>query len=180
MRIGVDIDGVIFHFIKGFLSVVNEEYGLELEESDIQTHDLFQVLGIPKKKTNDLIRKTLMRDLELIPRAKESLECLSQRHEIIILTARFPDLLEVTKHQLADKGIQYDRILCLSEGNKHRSNIDLDVIIEDNFEDAMGWVGKAKLVLVFDHPWNKSLNVAGLFKRVRSWGEVVQTINDLV
>ena len=34
MRIGVDIDGVIFYFIKSFLPVVREEYGLELEEDD--------------------------------------------------------------------------------------------------------------------------------------------------
>ncbi len=179
MKIGIDIDGVIFYFIKSFLPVVHEEYGLELKEDDFFTHDLFQVLGIPRGKARELIRKAIMRDPVLIPGARESLSHLSQKHEIIILTARYPDLLEMTKRQLAEKRILYDQILCLSEGKKHQSNIDLDVVIEDNFEDAIGWAGKAKLVLVFNHPWNRSLNVEGLFKRVTSWDEVVQIIESV-
>jgi uncharacterized HAD superfamily protein len=179
MRIGVDIDGVIFYFIKSFLPVVREEYGLELEENDFFTHDLFQVLGVPKEKASELIRKAILRDPVLIPKARESLSYLSQNHEIIILTARYPDLFEITKRQLAEKGIPYDQIFCLSEGNKHQSNLDLDVVIEDNFEDAIGWIGKAGLVIVFDHPWNRSLNVEGLFKRVKSWEDIVRVIDEM-
>ena len=179
MRIGVDIDGVIFYFIKSFIPVVREEYGLELEEDDFFTHDLFQVLGVPKEKANELIGKAIMRDPILISGARESLSHLSEKHEIIILTARYPDLFDMTKRQLAEKGIRYDQIFCLSEGEKHQSNIDLDVVVEDNFEDAIGWVGKARLVLVFDHPWNQSLNTSDLFKRVCSWDEVVKAIEEI-
>jgi 5'(3')-deoxyribonucleotidase len=55
-------------------------------------------------------------------------------------------------------------------------DIKLDIIIEDNLTDAINWIGKSKVILVYDHFWNKSLNVEKLFKRVRNWKEIIDII----
>jgi hypothetical protein len=55
----------------------------------------------------------------------------------------------------------------------------LDVIVEDSLEEALEWTCKVKNVLVYDQPWNQSLNVKGLMRRVFSWDEIYREINQV-
>ena len=179
MKIGIDIDGVISDFVKTFALVVKKKYRISLREEEIFCHDLFQVLGIPKEEAIELIRETLIKDLTLIPGAHQGMNQLKQEHEIYLLSARFKDLATITQNWLKRKKIPYDEILYLEEGNKHQVNLQLDVLIEDNLKDAIGWLGKAKAILIFDHPWNRSLDVKKSFHRVHNWSEIVEFVKKL-
>ena len=178
MKIGVDIDGVIADFVTMFRKLVKKRYGVSLSESDIYAHDLFLVLGVQEQEAKKLIRETLLTKLKLVPNAKKSLAHLSKYHKIFIITARPKDLLEQTTRWLKSNGISYHGIVQQDEGEKHESNLKLDVVIEDNLTEAIKWIGKAKKVLLFDHPWNKSLNVRNLITRVRDWEDIVRFIDN--
>ena len=180
MKLGFDIDGVISDFVRTFVGIVEKRYDLILEEADIYCHDLNLVLGISKEETCELIRETIKEDLKLNFGAKETLVNLySEGHRIFILTARPHDLAKVTKAWLKKKGIPYHKLVQLNEGEKYLTTVDLDLIVEDNLEDAIGLAKKVKNVLLYDHPWNQTLNVNGLIKRVHSWNEIFDEVQHL-
>jgi len=180
MKLGFDIDGVISDFVRSFIKIVKRHYDLTLAESDIYCHDLNLVLGISNQERNKLIRETLLEDLSLISGAKATLgRLIMEGHQITILTARFSDLIDVTKNWLKKKGISYSQLIHLNEGEKYLAKADLDLIVEDNLEDAIEWSQKVKHILLYDHPWNQSFNVKGLIKRVYSWNDIFEEIQQL-
>jgi uncharacterized HAD superfamily protein len=67
----------------------------------------------------------------------------------------------------------------LTEGEKYRADVSLDLVVEDCLQDALEWSQKVKNVLVYDHPWNKTLNVNNLIKRVYSWDEIYEEVQRL-
>lgn len=180
MNLGFDIDGVISDFVRTFVAVVKRHYDLTLGEKDIYCHDLSLVLGTSKQKRDELVRETLLNDLALNAGAKEALTKLSlEKHQIFLLTARPADLVDVTRKWLQRKDIPYSQLVQLNAGEKYLAKINLDLIVEDNLEDAIGWFSKVKNILVYDHPWNKSFNVSSLFKRVYTWGDILEEIEQL-
>jgi len=180
MNLGFDIDGVISDFVKTFAELVKKHYNLTITEADVYCHDLDLVLGISKEERNGIIRETLQENLALNLGARESIHKLySNGHKIVILTARFHDLLKVTEDWLKRKDIPYSQLIHLNEGEKHLADVNLDLVVEDNLEDAIGWSKKVKNILIYDHPWNQSFNVKGLFKRVRNWNEILKEIEHL-
>ena len=180
MNLGFDIDGVISDFVKTFSELAESKYGIKLNEAEIYCHDLNLVLGIIKNERNQLIMETLKKDLSLNHGAKETLEKLySEGHKIYLLTARFGVLAKVTKDWLKRKGIPYTKLLQLTEGEKYNANVNLDLIVEDCLQDALEWSQKVKNILVYDHPWNKTLNVNNLIKRVYSWDEIYEEVQRL-
>lgn len=177
MNLGFDIDGVISDFVITFAELVKKQYDLTITEADIYCHDLDLVLGISKEERNGLIRETLQKDLVLNPGARDSIIKLhSNGHKILILTARPHDLVKITEDWLKRKEIPYSQLIQLNEGEKHLADVSLDFVVEDNLEDAIGWSKKVKNILMYDHPWNQSFNVKGLFKRVHNWNEVLKEI----
>ena len=180
MNLGFDIDGVISDFVRTFIELVKKRYDLVIKEADIYCHDLDLVLGISKEERNELIRETLQENLALNADAKKTMEKLySENHQIFILTARSQDLASVTKGWLKKKGIPYSQVIQLDEGKKYLADVSLDLVVEDNLEDAIGWSQKVKNILIYDHPWNQSFNVKGLFKRVYNWNEILKEIEQL-
>lgn len=179
MRIGVDLDGVISDFVSTFIRVVDEKYGVKLDPSQIYVHDLFLVLGITEDDALSLILETLSRDLDVFEGAREALVQLKTNHEIIIITARPAQTYEMTKKWLEQKNIPHDKLHYLVEGNKHQKELGLDVFVDDHLKEIIRFYGKAKKLIIFDHPWNKSLNVLRLFERAKNWNEVVHIIESM-
>jgi uncharacterized HAD superfamily protein len=181
LNLGFDIDGVIANFTQPLLDVIKENYGVNLNSSDIYTFDLNIVLGITKSEGNQLVNQTLKKDLPLNPGAKETLEKLSRDgHNIYLLTGRYEYLRDITQSWLKEKGVPYTQLHMLNVGEKYRANVDpLDLIVEDSLVDALEWTHKVKNVLLYDQPWNRTLNVKNLTKRVYGWNEIYETIQNL-
>jgi uncharacterized HAD superfamily protein len=177
MRIGVDIDGVVADFVRTFIPLVRERYGVALAEHDIYVHDLFLVLGITEPEAMELIRAAICSDLDLIHGAKEAIDTLNQQHDVTLLTARPEDLLEVTRQWLSKRGIRYRELLHLREGQKSAPQRAFDVVVDDHLREVIRFAGKARKIIVFDHPWNQSLNVRGLFDRAYTWEDVLAMVD---
>jgi uncharacterized HAD superfamily protein len=177
LNLGFDIDGVISDFVGTFAKLVKKYYRVTMTEADVHCFDLGLVLGISKEERNKLVRETLQKNLALNVGARESLNKLHLAgHRVVLLTARSPDLGEVTADWLKRKRIPYSKLIQLDEGKKHLAKVSLDLVVEDNLENAIGWSEKVRNILIYDHPWNQSLNVRGLFKRVHNWNEIMKEI----
>ena len=176
MRIGVDLDGVVSDFVSTFIGVVNEKYSVKLKQNQIYVHDLFLVLGVTKNEALSLIYETLSRDINVIEGAREALVKLKEKHEIVIITARPEGTYKTTQEWLEQNKIPYDTLLYIKEGEKNQTEIELDVFVDDHLGEIIEFYGKARKLIIFDHPWNKSLNVLRLFERARNWKEVLHTI----
>lgn len=178
MKIGVDIDGVISDFVTSFRKLVKKEYGVDFGYDDIHQHDLWKVLGLPRDETLQLIIKTFDYDLGFQPGAIEGLNALAKKHEVILITARPPESKQKTLDWLKHNNISYSKIIFTKEGNKHCvEDENLEVIIDDHLEEISNWIGKTSKILVFNHPWNKSLNIKNHFTRVYSWENILEILN---
>ncbi|OGO08869.1 MAG: hypothetical protein A2Y61_06160 [Chloroflexi bacterium RBG_13_60_13] len=176
MKIGVDIDGVVANFVAGFIPLVKERYGLTLRERDIYVHDLYLVVGIPVQEGMELVRQTIRCDLEPYPGAIQGLARLRQKHEVTLVTARPEEMVGVTEKWLARRKIPYDRLLHFKEGSKYENEYAFDVFVDDHLREAFGFVGRVPHIIIFDRPWNRTFNVAGLFTRARNWRELVSLV----
>jgi uncharacterized HAD superfamily protein len=181
MKLGFDIDGVIANFADPLIRTVKKNYGLQIKESDITSFDINIFLGITKAEEKQLIEEILSGDLPLYGGAKETIEQLSKEgHSIYLLTGRWSHMRDLTQTWLKEKDIAYTELHLLPLGKKYQVNVEgLDVIVEDSLEEALEWTTKVKNVLVFDRPWNQSLNVKGLTRRVHSWKEIYHKIQQL-
>jgi len=178
MKLGIDIDGVICDFVSGFKKVVKDKYGLKISEEDIIYHDLYLVLGITKEEAIKLIELTLNMDLPLIKDADKYIKILKKKHEIILMTARHINH-EITKKWLMNNRIDYDNLYFLNEGHKYKSSLELDIIIEDNLNEALNWFSKVKHILVFNHPWNQCIDINNVLHRVKNWKQIYEYIEKL-
>ncbi len=179
MKIGIDIDGVISDFVYEFNKIVLDKYDYPLTESEIYLHDLYLVLGIQQEECFELIEKTLEKDLNLVKDAKHVLDKIKNENDIYILTARSVKFRETTIDWLRRKSIPYDEILFLNEGEKYSCSEQFDIIIEDCLKDAINWSNRVKNVIIFDHPWNQTIDVKKQLIRVENWVEILEIIEDL-
>lgn len=185
---GFDIDGVIGDFVSRFRVVVREAYGVELREDQIRGHDLVLALGVSKAEALALIRKTLEHpDYALYPQAKDGLSQLADAGvEVHIITARWngdPDAAGLTGDWLAarglERGVHYHRIDAVKEGAKYGVNVNLDCFVDDNLVELIEMADRrpdVPTLIVFDHPWNQTLDVRRRFRRVAGWADLVPLI----
>lgn len=177
MNLGFDIDGVISDFTKRFTEIVKKRYGVSLTDADMYCHDADLVLGISKEEAAEIATEIMKSDLPLNPLAKETLDKLaSEGHHIYLLTARSKALFDYTSVWLKQKAIPYAEIFHLIGGKKYLADVPIDLVVEDNLEDALKYSKTVKHVLLFDQPWNKTKNVKDLIKRVHSWAEIYEEV----
>ena len=179
LKIAVDIDGVVSDFVGTFVPLVKERYGVELTHNDIYVHDLFLVLGITEQEALELIIETLQRPICLIPGAAEALKKINEHNEVSFITARPPSTHEITTRWLYKHKIRYHSLIWLKEGNKHLSEREFDIVIDDHLRELIGFHNKAKYLVVFDHPWNQTRNVKSLITRVYTWNDIENLIDQL-
>jgi len=181
LNLGFDIDGVIADFSIPLLSTLKKNYGLTLKASGIYCFDLDVVLGITQSEEEQLVVEVLKQDLPLNVGAKETIIRLSKEgHNIYLLTSRYGYLRDITESWLKDKGIPYNRLHLLNNGKKYLAEVDpLDLVVEDSMQEALAWTTKVKKVLIYDQPWNKTLNIRNLTKRVYNWDQIYSEIQHL-
>ncbi|MDH5463587.1 MAG: hypothetical protein OEW49_04700 [Nitrosopumilus sp.] len=181
LRIGIDIDGVLTDFVKEFIKSVNKRYKITLSEQDIREHDLYKVLGIPSKDLIEMVMEVFPKDLAPQEGSVESVNELSKKHEIYIITAREPETLDVSKNWLKQHGIPYKKLAFMKEGDKHKfiEKDHLDIVIDDNLKEITNWIGIVPHIIVLDHPWNQSLNVKNYFHRAKDWKEILSIIKEI-
>ena len=179
MRLGIDLDGVVADFNRGWMQLHAEEFGSVLHPDMVDTWDGLHRLGGfgdmdefwtwagPKEH-----RRSIFRHLEPYPTAVESLRKLrADGHHVVIVTTK-PDWAHTdTFRWLADNEIPTTEVH-LSE---RKYEVDCDVYLDDApyvLEQLLEHRPEATICR-FVRPWNRPLPGT---RSIESWNEFLDLV----
>lgn len=174
-KLGFDIDGTIT-CPAAIVPFLNEAFQLQLTLDDLTDYDLLKVVDIPEKEFTDWYDKKEADIFTLSPLATGARELLlewGKQHELIFISARGENVLEVTKEWFINHGIRYDHLELIGSHEKVEAakKYGVEIFFEDKYENAIEIAIKCHIpVLLFDTPYNQG-SLPNEVKRVSSWKE---------
>jgi 5'(3')-deoxyribonucleotidase len=160
MRLGIDLDGVVANFTKGWVDFYNRDFDADLHTEQVDRWDgltaitHFEDMEAFWRWCSDLDGRSLFWHLEPFPGAIEALHRLDEEgHEIVILTTKPTFAVEDTHEWIAAQGIPTNEIHILEK----KWMVDCDVYLDDGPYVLPGLVGHRpdRLVCRFVQPWNR-------------------------
>ncbi|MEK6906869.1 MAG: hypothetical protein AABW81_04585 [Nanoarchaeota archaeon] len=189
MKIGVDIDEVLADLINPLVEYHNITYGTTLKRDDFRTFNLWETWGGTEEEANkklyDFFHSKFFKEVPLIQKSQESVNFLSKKHELIIITSRPEYVSDRTikwveknfsscfkefhfTHEWYKNGTSRKKDICL--------NKKVDIMIEDSLDKALDCSVISK-VMLYDCPWNKTNNLPKNITRVNGWEEILSYLN---
>jgi uncharacterized HAD superfamily protein len=178
--IGVDIDNVLAEFEAAFRAWINRHAGLSLQRRHITRFRFSECCPLSPEQVGDLFRSFVedggLRRLSLIPNARRSLQALSGRAEVCLVTSRPPQgrIVEDTRFWLERKGLPHARLLFAER--KWELAEEFSLFVEDNLDQAQGLAQRGVRVLLLDYPWNRNGAAHPNVTRIPSWRKVIDTL----
>ena len=186
MKIGIDLDGVVFNTETQW-AVDSELYDyLELKRNSIvargepRTQEKYK--WSKKEIANYFDKYINLKKFDLVPGAKQVLNMLKKDgHELIVITARgvFPNGDKIALRKIRKEKLPFDRIhfhqhdkldACLEE--------NIDVMIDDNYHICERIAKEGISTLYFRSLDRKHIKNKKNFTEVFNWGEVYRYINE--
>jgi len=155
--IAVDVDGVLANQIANLLPIIKHKHNVGLKYEDVKEWDL----KVGSTDIAEIIReeqkhKRYVQSMPTISGASDAVNALIHKFKIMIVTARAPESDAWTKKWLTENGIPYDAYVNAKEGNKHNTDIDHSILIDDYLGNIEQYLeqsdGKA---ILFSQPWNQ-------------------------
>ena len=187
--IGVDIDGVLADYPKGFLNFIEKETGIKLNIV-LKKYFLFDEVGkiIGTEKVKELKHKFRSsgekRNLEVINNAKEGLNYLKQQgYTIVLLSARpvkqynriFPDTIE----WLQKNNLVYDAILWDEKKEERilKEFPKMNFMIEDVLENANKVAEENYKVFLINTSYNQGETNQNVV-RINDWIDLIKKLKE--
>jgi len=194
MKIAIDIDEVLADFANPFDKYIQKKYGLTMDRNKWNTEEWWQAWGGSKTtavgKIYEFVSSGALRKLPPIKGAKDGVRKLKEQgHELIIITGRAADWMDVTKiwldknfpsafsqtestdFHVAKGGLKTKGILARELG--------CDILIDDFPHYAEEAIKNGVKVLLFDTGFNHIYKEHDDIHRVKDWEEVVEKINKI-
>ncbi len=189
MKIGIDLDGVVFNS-EALWAVYGELYDcIELKRNSIvgmgepRVQDMY---GWSEEETNNYLNKYIgIKNFDLMPGAKEVIDLLRKDgHELILVTARgckdtATDNREIAEVKLKEHNIEFDKYYW---GQREKVDIckkeNVDFMIDDNYHICEAMNKENIGVIYFQSINRKHLNLDGKFKEVTNWGEIYRFVSE--
>lgn len=158
MRLGIDLDGVVADFNGGWMRYYNTEFGTSLTPSLVTSWDSipqlthFADMGEFWAWSSNLDGASVFRHLTPFDGAIDAMRRLSDRHSIVIITAK-PHFAHTDTHDwLADHAVPFDEVHITED--KHL--VPADVYLDDgpHVIDALVLHRPAAMVCRYIRPWN--------------------------
>jgi uncharacterized HAD superfamily protein len=183
LNICIDIDGTITDAYY-WLNITNNYFNKNITEEEITHYYIHEVMGIEQSEYEEFYDKNKI-EIHSEQKLREDVQTVIQRlsllNNIYFVTAREKSLTMLTHSYLRKNGIPYDDLFVLGSHYKVEKARDLecDVFIEDNYDNAIQLSNSGFKVLLLDTNYNrKPLN--GNIVRVYSWKEINSIINKLL
>lgn len=183
MRLGIDLDGVVSDFNKGWIDQYNEQFGTEIPLDSVTTWDgivpltHFTDMDGFWEWARDFGNGSLFRHLDLYADALPALRRLAKHHDVVIITAK-PEwavadtLAWIADHQLPTREVHIVDI------HAPKWPIPADVYLDDSPHQiaAIHEHRPESQVCRYVRPWNAP--VAGVHD-VNNWSEFERLISGL-
>lgn len=194
MKIAVDIDEVLADGLGSYLNYFNLTYGTNYRKEDFsERQDFWETLGVTKEKIAEVTAhydgSPLSRDWYLIPGAIAGINKLVQNNELVIISNRLPLRFDSTRMWIAKNFPGVFRAIYFTEterdakGRPSKAALctrhGIEVLIEDNLQEAEECVRNGVKVVLFDNYLNQRDSLPKEIVRVRSWDEVEEALSNL-
>ncbi len=182
MRIGIDIDGVVADSFPAWLEELNRYFGRNVPAiTDYQIHELFNVSWEAMDRFFSTQKEKLFMMPEPITGAREGIEnFLSEGHEIVYITARWPDEESVTRRWMKKYEIPHQDMIFT--GHQEKAEVvkekKLDMFIEDYLLNAQKIAQTGTTVLLLDALYNRAKDEERII-RCQNWPEINRSVKGL-
>lgn len=191
MKIGIDLDGVIFDSEKEF-RVYSELYDMmdlkqnnKTDNRELKFQDRFQWTQQEIDNFLKKYHKQIIEESNFMPGVKRILKMLKKEgHSLIIITARggmHKDMIKITEERLKENGMDiFDKYYWATE-NKDEvcKKENIDIMIDDFCENCESIANsKIKVIYLKDAP-SYDLEENEYIKVLYNWGEIYRYINEI-
>ncbi|MFX1401882.1 MAG: hypothetical protein ACFE8V_11645 [Promethearchaeota archaeon] len=188
MHVSVDIDGVLLDIMVTYCEIFNKLYNTNYEKQDVKNWEFFRDWNITEKEAFEIFYK-VYENSTLIPFIDEDappiLRELNLKHKIYIVTARqakfkIPTLEKLRIHGIK-KNIHYEELLFL-EPRPYDVKLQhkFDIYIDDSPNLATSIMKlKDRILLLYDQPWNQTIECNGNVFRVYNWKDIYHFFSDV-
>ena len=185
MNIAIDIDDTLADSFEYFMPFVAEYFGADLDF--VQRNNISYSTLPPEWKDRELdfCKKyygAKVPDTPFKPGAADAVRRLhAMGHRIVIITGRTPDFYddpyETTRIELANGGIEYDKLICTLTKDDACMAEKIDVLIDDLPQNCAAAEKCGVKAILFNSAGNREADVP--FPRVNDWSEVMEVLGAL-
>ena len=191
--LATDIDEVLFPFLQEFSNWHNAEYGTDLGVENFNSYEFNDTLGVSVPETVHRVHTFLGVEHGFlgVPPLKESqnaIEKLSERFEIVAITARHPQFREsslkylteyyggkITEISLVGTSATVEFVRSKAEVCRELGAVAL---IDDSIKHVASCVDTEVEGLLFgNYPWNQSEDLPNGVIRFNNWSEILRYFN---
>lgn len=189
MKIAVDVDDVLTYTGEKYIAYHNKKFGTDLRPEEFYDFDCLKKYGLSSKERLRRVLEYVENEtpkMEPVNGAKEVLQELKKKHELIVITGRANDVMGKTIKWIEK---QYPDVFSdFISTNVHHINggkdkgqiaeeLGVDLIIDDYMGYAIECANHGIGVLLMTRPWNACEKIENnLIVRVDSWEDIAQKI----
>jgi 5'(3')-deoxyribonucleotidase len=180
MRLGIDLDGVVADFNRGWMKLYNEEFGTDLTPDLVQRwngiHRLTHLESMQDfwSWARGVDRPSVFRHLPTYEGALDTLRVLAERHDIVIVTTKPGWAVHDTYAWISDVRIPTREIHVTT----HKWHVSCDVYLEDSPYQLKALVEHRpeSTVCRYVRPWNGPVDGA---RDVAGWEDFASVVREL-
>lgn len=176
MKIGLDIDEVVYPLTSVLLPALNKDFGTDLSLDDLTEYAIFREYGID-------LRQYLRKNDSVLYSAKASPftvkvvnDLKKDGHEITYITAREADTLPYILDWLDRNCLPVKNLVCTPDKGKYADVFGLDLFVDDHVAHLYDIRNAGVDTLLMDQPWNRGNSD---FHRVYGMADVKKYINEV-
>lgn len=174
-KLGIDIDGTVTN-PNTFIPYLNKTFNKKLTMDDITVYNLATVLGISDEEFYTWMKEhepTIYKDAPLVDHAIKILADWEKQHNLIYISARPNDYLDVTHQWFEKNNVPFHHIELIGKHDKLEAvkRHEVEVFFEDKHDNACDISEECDIpVLLFNTPYNQD-PVPSKVVRVNDWNE---------
>lgn len=195
-KIGVDLDGVVADFYKGFTTLARNKFGDHIElvcgikdKEKFSTWKLEKIMNLTKEEVKEMMNyinnnPSFYESLGLLEANTweqfKKLYCNRQDYEITFITSRKSSqnvsVREISKWWLAKHGWENPSVIVTDEKGITCKLLGIEKFVDDSLKNCLDIHGHCQdscEVFILDYPHNRDHNIPEGIKRIHSFEEFI-------